>query len=450
MSCRSRPIDRSIRTSDRTPETVAMTDPVGKLSASRRDFLKTSALAAAATHFGGLANAHAAGSDVIKVGLVGCGGRGTGAAEQSINASTNIKLHAMADLFKDHLEGCLDKLKQFGDKVDVADDRKFVGIDAYKKLIDSGVDLVILATPPGFRPGHIKAVIEAGKNLFCEKPVAVDGPGIRTVLAAAEEAKKKGLAVVAGTQRRHEFGYIEVMKRIKDGALGDLVTAQVYWNQGGLWSRNRESNWSDVEFQLRNWLYYTWLSGDHICEQHVHNLDVMNWAMGAHPIRCVGMGGRQVRTAPIYGNIFDHFAVEYEYPGGIKTTSQCRQIDGCENAVSESIVGTKGNAYLNAGGHVYEIRGATKYRFREKQTDPYQQEHIDLIDSIRSGNPLNELRTVAESTLTAIMGRMSAYTGKAVTWDEALNSKLDLMPKDLTFGPMKTPPVAVPGETPLI
>ncbi len=429
-----------------------MTDPVGKLSASRRDFLKTSALAAgaAATQLGTVPNAFAAGSDVIKVGLVGCGGRGTGAAEQSINSSTNVKLHAMADLFKDHLDGCLDKLKQFGDKVDVSNDRKFVGFDAYKQLIDSGVDLVILATPPGFRPGHIKAVIDAGKNLFCEKPVAVDGPGIRTVLAAAEEAKKKGLHVVAGTQRRHQAGYIEIMKRIKDGALGDLITAQVYWNQGGLWSVKRTPNMSDLEYQIRNWLYYTWLSGDHICEQHVHNLDVMNWAMGDHPVACVALGGRQVRTAPMWGNIFDHFAVEYEYPGAIKTSSQCRQIDGCASNISETIVGSKGSFHMGNGRYESIVGGKTSLLRLGRERNPYEQEHIDLVDSIRSGNPLNELQTVAESTLTAIMGRMSAYTGKAVTWDQALNSKLDLMPKSLEFGPCPTPPVAVPGETPLI
>ena len=429
-----------------------MTDPVGKLSASRRDFLKSSAVVAAgaAAHLGAFSNAFAAGSDVIKVGLVGCGGRGTGAAEQSINSSSNIKLHAMGDLFKDHLEGCHEKLSKFGDKVDVADDRKFVGFDAYKQVIDSGVDLVILATPPGFRPGHIQAVIAAGKNLFCEKPVAVDGPGIRKVLAAAEEAKAKKLAVVAGTQRRHQAGYIDVMKRIKDGAIGDLVTAQVYWNQGGLWKVDRTASMSDLEYQVRNWLYYTWLSGDHICEQHVHNLDVMNWVMGDHPVACVGMGGRQVRTAPIWGNIFDHFAVEYEYPGGIKTSSQCRQIDGCANNVSETIVGTKGTFHLSPGN--YRSKALPNGRLRiQNERNPYEQEHIDLVDSIRSGNPLNELRQVAESTLTAIMGRMSAYTGKAVTWEQALNSKLDLSPKSLDFGgPFPTPPVAVPGETPLI
>ena len=430
-----------------------MTDPVGKLSASRRDFLMSSAAVAAGaavTHLGAVPNAFAAGSDVIKVGLVGCGGRGTGAAEQSINSSSNVKLHAMGDLFKDHLDGCHDKLSKFGDKVDVAEDHKFVGIDAYKKVIDSGVDLVILATPPGFRPGHIKAVIAAGKNLFCEKPVAVDGPGIRTVLAAAEEAKAKNLAVVAGTQRRHQAGYIEVMKRIRDGAIGDPVTAQVYWNQGGLWKVDRTPKMSDLEYQVRNWLYYTWLSGDHICEQHVHNLDVMNWAMNAHPVGCMGMGGRQVRTAPIWGNIFDHFAIEYEYPGGIKATSQCRQIDGCANNVSETIVGTKGSYMLSPGK--YLIQGGSGGRVRiPNERNPYEQEHIDLVDSIRSGKPLNELKTVAESTLTAIMGRMSAYTGKAVTWEQALNSKLDLTPKSLEFGtPFPTPAVAVPGETPLI
>jgi len=431
-----------------------MTDPIVQTGASRRDFLKSStaiAAAAAVTHLASAPSVHAAGSDVIKVGLVGCGGRGTGAAEQSINSSSNVKLHAMGDLFRDHLNDCREKLGKFGGKVDVPDERCYVGFDAYQKVIDSGVDLVILATPPGFRPAMIKATIAAGKHLFCEKPVAVDGPGIRTVLAAAEQARAKNLCVVAGTQRRHQAGYIDVMKKIRDGGLGDILTAQVYWNQGGLWSRERQAAWSDVEFQLRNWLYYTYLSGDHICEQHVHNLDVMNWALDAHPVRCVALGGRQVRTAPLYGNIFDHFAVEYEYPGGIKTSSQCRQIDGCENNVSETIVGSKGTFRLSPGNYRWEggPGGSGVFRVRNER-NPYEQEHIDMVDGIRSGKPLNELKTVAESTLTAIMGRMSAYTGKAVTWDEALNSKLDLMPKNLAFGPMPTPAVAVPGETPLI
>lgn len=436
-----------------------MTDPVGKssLSASRREFLSTAVAAGAgALSLGAIAGtAHAAGSDVIKVGLIGCGGRGTGAAEQSINSSSNVKLHAMGDLFGDHLHGAKEKLARFGDKFDVTDDRCFVGFDAYRKVIDAGVDLVILATPPGFRPTHIKAVIDAGKHLFTEKPVAVDGTGIRTVLAAAEEAKKKNLAVVAGTQRRHQLGYVEAMKRIHNGDLGEIITARCYWNQGGLWSRERQPQWSDMEYQLRNWLYYTWLSGDHIVEQHVHNLDVVNWAMQAHPVRAYALGGRQVRTQPIYGNAFDHFAVEYEYPGGQYTSSQCRQIDGTDGKVSETIVGTKGVYDLDGGSKTYVFRptGGKSERTTArslKERDPYQQEHIDMIESIRSGQPLNELRTVAESTLTAIMGRMSAYTGKAVTWEQALNSQLDLMPKELKFGPLPTPPVAVPGDTPLV
>ena len=434
-----------------------MTDSVGKSNASRREFLSTAATVAAgaaALNLGAITgSAHAAGSDVIKVGLVGCGGRGTGAAEQSINSSSNVKLYAMGDLFPDHLGNAKEKLARFGDKFDVSDDRCFTGFDAYKQVIDSGVDLVILATPPGFRPGHIKAVIDAGKHLFTEKPVAVDGTGIRMVMAAAEEAKKKNLAVVAGTQRRHQLGYIEAMKKIHDGAIGDIVTARCYWNQGGLWSRERQPNWSDTEFQLRNWLYYTWLSGDHIVEQHVHNLDVINWAMQAHPVMAYAMGGRQVRTQPIYGNAFDHFAVEYEYPNGQHTTSMCRQIDGTDGKVAEVIVGTKGVYDLEAGNYVMRPTGGKAVRTRGRdinERNPYEQEHIDLVESIRSGHPLNELKTVAESTLTAIMGRMSAYTGKTVTWDQALNSKLDLKPEDLKFGPMPTPPVAVPGDTPLV
>jgi myo-inositol 2-dehydrogenase/D-chiro-inositol 1-dehydrogenase len=278
--------------------------------------------------------------------------------------------------------------------------------------------------------------------------VAVDGPGIRKVLAAAEEAKKKGLAVVAGTQRRHQAGYLECMKRIHDGALGEITSARCYWNQGGLWMKPRESSWTDMEWQVRNWLYFTWLSGDHIVEQHVHNLDVVNWALGAHPERAVGMGGRQVRTSPDYGHIFDHFAIDYEYPGGVHAMSMCRQIEGCEKNISEAVVGTAGR--WSSASNRLQFSGKTKYRFNEKAIDPYVQEHIDLLASIRAGKPLNELRTVAESTLTAIMGRMSAYTGEAVTWEQALNSRQDLMPERLVMGPLPVPPVAVPGQTKLI
>jgi len=423
-----------------------MTEPSpSRDAATRRDFLKVTT-AAAATSLVVPASVHAAGSDTIKVGLIGCGGRGTGAAEQSVNSAPNVKLYAMADMFPDHLKNCLHNLGKLGNKIDVSDDRCFTGFDAYKQLLATDVDLVILATPPGFRPTHLAAAVEAGKNIFTEKPVGVDGPGIRQVLAAAEEAKKKNLAVVAGTQRRHQARYVEAMKRIHDGAVGDIAAARVYWNQGALWMKPRESSWSDMEWQLRNWLYFTWLSGDHICEQHVHNLDVANWALRSHPVKAVGMGGRQVRTSPAYGQIFDHFAIDYEYPNGVHVMSMCRQIEGCENNVSEQVVGTKGSW----SSHTSSIQGPSAWRFRGREVNPYDQEHIDLIASIRSGNPLNELRQVAESTLTAIMGRMSAYTGKAVTWDQALNSKQNLMPPTLAFGPLPVPPVAVPGQTELL
>ncbi len=433
-----------------------MTEPKPSQSAaSRRDFLKASTVAAAGgsalTGLGLASNAHAAGSDTIKVGLIGCGGRGTGAAEQSVSSAPNVKLVAMGDMFQDRVDACRSNLKKLGDKIDVSADHCFTGFDAYKNVIDSGVDLVILATPPGFRPTHLAAAIAAGKHVFTEKPVAVDAPGIRAVLAAADEAKKKGLAVVAGTQRRHQESYLESMKRMHGGEIGEITSARCYWNQGGLWMKPRESSWTDMEWQLRNWLYFSWLSGDHICEQHVHNLDVVNWAVGAHPVRAVGMGGRQVRTGPEYGQIFDHFAVDYEYPNGVHSLSMCRQIAGCENNVSEAVVGTKGR--WQSQGH--RIEGETKWRYRSmnergREVDPYSQEHIDLIASIREGKPLNELRTVAESTLTAIMGRMSAYTGKAVTWDEALQSKLNLMPEKLLLGDLKVAPVPVPGQTELI
>jgi predicted dehydrogenase len=429
-----------------------MTEPNGS---NRREFLKVSSLAvggAVATGAGLASSAHAAGSDVIKVGLIGCGGRGTGAAENLCEAAKddkNVKLYAMGDLFKDHLDTCHNRLKnnaKSSDKFDVAEDRCFTGFDAYQKVIDSGVDLVILATPPGFRPMMLEAAIKAGKNVFTEKPVAVDATGIRKVLAAAEEAKRKNLGVVAGTQRRHQAGYIECIKRIHDGEIGDITSARCYWNQGSLWMKPRESSWSDMEWQVRNWLYFTWLSGDHICEQHIHNIDVCNWALGAHPVRAVGMGGRQVRTSPAFGQIFDHFAIDFEYPNDVHVMSMCRQIPGCENNVSESVVGTKGR--WDSRG--YRFHGASNFRYRTKEVNPYVQEHIDLLASIRKGAPLMELKTVAESTLTAIMGRMSAYTGKAVTWEEALNSKEDLVPKNLAFGPLPTPPVAVPGQTKLI
>jgi len=424
-----------------------MTEPSSAriLTPSRRDFLKTST--AATVGLGMLSNAHAAGSDTIKVGLVGCGGRGTGAGEnicEAAGTTYNVKLYALADVFEDHLKNCRESLrnnKHCKEKFDVADDRCFVGFDAFQKVIDC-CDLVMLATPPGFRPQHIEATIKAGKQLFTEKPVGVDGTGIRKVLAAAEEAQKKGLSVVAGTQRRHQAGYIECMKRLHDGAIGNLVGGRVYWNQGDIWAHKRHEGWNDTEYQIRNWYHFLWLCGDHIVEQHVHNLDVAIWALQAHPVRAVGMGGRQVITEPERGQSYDHFAVDYEFPNGVHILSMCRQIPDCANDVSETIVGSAGQWH----SHGYRFSGSKQDRVRvEHEVNPYVQEHIDLLESIVSRKPINELKQVAESTLTAIMGRDSAYSGKAITWDHALNSKLDTFPQTLAWGPMKEPPVPKPG-----
>ncbi|MFO1023142.1 MAG: Gfo/Idh/MocA family oxidoreductase [Planctomycetales bacterium] len=424
---------------------------------SRRDFLKQSGMLTAGV--GALAAlapmplAYAASDETIKVGLIGCGGRGTGAASQALSTAGPVKLVAMGDAFADHLQESLKNLtKKFEDRperVAVAPDRQFVGFDAYEKVIASDVDLVILATPPHFRPRHFKAAVAANKHVFFEKPIAVDGAGVRTVLEVTEEARKKKLSVVCGLQRHHEQAYLDSIKRIHDGAIGQILAARVYWNMGSLWMKPRQTNWSDMEWQLRNWLYFTWLSGDHINEQHVHNLDVANWAKQAHPVRCFGMGGRQVRTEPAYGQIFDHHDVHYEYEDGSWIFSQCRQIPGCLNDVSEHFIGTKGFADL--GGRKFEIRPHGKdgesWRYKGGKEDPYQTEHDDLFASVRKGDALNEGKWVAESTLTAIMGRMATYSGKEVTWEQALNSNLILGPEKYEWGSLPVDPVAVPGQT---
>jgi len=421
---------------------------------SRRDFLKKSGVAAVgasiASRIGNIPAVHAVGSDQIRVGLIGCGGRGSGAADQVLRAAPNVKLVAMGDAFRDRLDSSRKQLEtKYNELVDVPGERSFVGFDAYEKVLACDINYVILATPPGFRPQHLKAAVAAGKNIFTEKPVAVDGPGIRTVLGLYEEATKKGLFIAAGTQRRHQASYQEAMHRVHDGAIGDIVAGRCYWNQGSLWNRGRKPEWSDMEWQLRNWLYFTWLSGDHIVEQHVHNLDVINWATKSHPVLAVGMGGRQVRTSPEYGHIFDHFAIDYEFESGMHVLSMARQIEGCQNSVSEALVGTKGSVDL-VDRQLYRIKGPDSWQFKDKEQDSYLQEHTDLIEAIRAGKPLNELKNVAESTLTAIMGRMSAYTGKAVTWEQALNSSEDLMPTQLTWGKLPLPAVATPGQTQLV
>ena len=415
---------------------------------TRRDFLRASAAATAglATQWTpGYAAAHAGAAETIRVGVIGCGGRGTGAAANCINSAEGVELVAMGDLFPDRIERAKNQLtRAIAEKFKVTPDRTFTGFDAYKQVIASDVDLVILATPPGFRPEHLKAAIDAGKHVFTEKPVAVDPVGIRSVIATADLAKSKNLAIVAGTQRRHDPKYIETIRRIHAGEIGDVMAGQVYWNQGGLWTAERKPEMSDAEWQIRNWLYFTWLSGDHVVEQHVHNIDVANWVLGGHPIRANGVGGRQVRTGPEYGHIYDHFGVEMEYENGARILSMCRQQDGTEGYVGEYFIGTKGTS--NAAD---TIRGATSWKYSGESVNPYQQEHTNLIASIRAGTPLNEGRQVAESVLTAIMVREAAYTGQAVTWDQVLEAELDLTPKNLAFGDLPVAPVAMPGVTKL-
>jgi predicted dehydrogenase len=430
---------------------------------SRRDFLKTTVAAGAAlaANLSMLSNVHAAGSDVIKVGLIGCGGRGSGASDNVLHSASNVEIMAIGDVFQFRVDGLRrglmnlaqkEEIKQRGNTVSLPPERCFVGLDAYQKVINSGANYIILATPPGFRPLHLKTAVDAGKNIFTEKPVGTDAPGIRLVLEAYDKAKEKGLAIVAGTQRRHQLGYLETMKRVHAGDIGDIVAMRCYWNQGNIWFRKRDELKqhgipdSDLAYQLHNWYHFGWVCGDHIVEQHVHNLDVCNWAMGAHPIEAVGMGGRT--SLPMgnpreNGNIFDHFAVDYAYPNDVHCMSMCRQIDGCENNVSEALVGTKGNCRPDH----YTINRKRVLSRGVKTTDPYVQEHTDLIASIRDGKPLNELKQVAESTFTAILGRMSTYTGKKMNWDEALASKDNLFPEKLDFdSPMDARPVAMPGR----
>jgi predicted dehydrogenase len=410
---------------------------------------------------------HAEPDAPIRVGVIGCGGRGTGAVLNVLQAATDViypsrgyhtedaaegaakqaagvEIVALADVFPDRLAECRAQLKRVG--VEVDDDACFTGFDAYQKLLArEDVNYVVLACPPHFRPTHFKAAVEAGKHVFMEKPAAVDAVGVRTVLEAGEVAKERGLGVVAGTQRRHEERFIETIRRIQDGAVGTIHTARAYWNGGRLWVVERQEGWSDLEWQLRNWNYNTWLSGGQNTEQHIHSLDVANWVLGGHPISARGMGGRQIHDSDLYGNAYDHMAVEYEYPDGVRMFSQCRQMDGTENLVSTFVDGSEGRA--NCKGMIWGPDGKGSWRYRNRDApNPYEQEHADLIRSIREGNPLNETQAVAESTLTGIMGRESAYSGKVITWEEALNSKQDLRLEAYDFyDALPVRPVPMPG-----
>ncbi len=432
--------------------------PYTHTSPSRRQFLQASTLAAVGgTLLSALSPSaiYAAGDDVLRVGIVGCGGRGLGAAGQALRADKNVKLVAMGDAFGDKLEQGLKALKndkEIADKIAVDDDHKFTGFDCTEKLLASGVDVILLCSPPGFRPAQMKAAVAAGVHVFCEKPVAVDAPGVRTVIEACKVAKVKNLSVVSGLCWRYHPAVLEAFKRMQDGQIGKIVAMECSYNTGFLWNHGRKENWSDMEYQMRNWLYYTWLSGDHIVEQHIHSIDKLGWAMGDQPpVAATGTGGRQVRVEPAFGHIYDHFAIQFEYADGLKGFSRCRQQGGCQNDVSDHFWGTNGTCHIKSDNTSIEGPNAWSYATPDgKDHNMYQLEHDALFASIRSGQPINNGEYMTKSTMLAILGRMAAYTGKRITWEEAMNSKEKLGPDKLEFGPVPFPEVAVPGVTPFV
>ena len=434
-----------------------------KNGVSRRDFMKTTAGVTAAAMIAGREKIFAAGSDKIRIGLVGCGDRGVGAAWDCAKSADGVEIYALADVFQDKIDYALNKFtKEDPDRADsymggrldddefnVTPQRCFVGFDAYKKLLAlDEIDVVLLATPPGFRPEQLMANIKAGKHAFIEKPAAVDPAGVRLVIKASKLAAKKNLGILAGTQRQHAANYVEIIKRIHNGDIGKIVSGHCYWNGGGGdWHLNeRQPGWCDMEWQIRSWPFFVWLSGDFIVEQHVHNLDVMNWAIGTHPVSCMAMGGRQIRVGEKYGNIYDHFATDFEYPNDVRVSSMCRQMKGTHSRVEERVIGTKGWSLVENS-----IYGDNAYKFNGPNPDAFIQEHADLINSIRAGKPLNEGKRVAESTMCAIMARTSAYTGRAIKWDWIMKaSKLDLAPAKFELGDLPVRSVSMPGKTELI
>lgn len=424
-------------------------------SLTRRSFLKNTAIASAGISAGLMSSgnfAYAGGSDKIRVGVIGCGGRGTGAANNCINADEDVEIYAMGDLFRDRLERSRSLLqKGMGERINVSDDRCFAGFDNYIKVMESGVDVVILATPPAFRPIHVKAAVERNKHIFMEKPAAVDSAGVRSIIESGKKAKQKGLSIVSGTMYRRQPSYYEAINQIHDGAIGQLTGAQEYYMTGPIWLRERKPGMSDMEWQCRNWYYFTWLSGDHIVEQFVHNIDTINWALQSHPVKAIASGGRQLRVQPHYGHIYDHFSVEYEYPGGVRVQAMCRQMNDSERRIANRVVGTEGVAEIDPQySTITSHNGEVLYRSPEElDINPYVQSHVDLIASIRNRKPLNEARQTAESTLTAILGREAAYTGKELSWDDVFNAQMDLVPDTFTFGSMPMPPVPAPGTTKL-
>lgn len=415
-------------------------------SSSRRDFVKTSSLLAGgilaapliskANYFSGVA-------DTIKIALIGCGGRGTGAAVQALSTKQNVQLVAMADAFKDRLDSSynniVEALEDKKSRVQVKEENKFTGFDAYKKAM-ALADVVILATPPGFRPIHFEEAVNQGKQVFMEKPVATDPAGVQRVLAAAEKAKAKKLNVVVGLQRRYQASYRELIKRVHDGAIGEITSAQAWWNNDGVWVHPRQAGWTEMEYQMRNWYYFAWLCGDHITEQHIHNLDVINWALEAYPVRAQGMGGRQTRTGKEYGQIYDHHFVEFQYGNGVILNSQCRHQKGTMSKVDELLIGTKGKVYCDAA-RIVDNKGNVIYQFDKKtENQPYQNEHDELFAAIAKGEyKFWDAERGARSTMTSILGRMATYSGQNVEWDKAINSGISIMPTEYAFD--ATPPV---------
>lgn len=377
---------------------------------------------------------------VLKAGLIGCGGRGTGAALNFLNAGPNLEIVALGDVFQDRLEKCRAELKT-QKNVEIPDEKCFLGFDNYEKVLDSGIDIVLLCTPPHFRPQHVEAAVKAGKHIFMEKPCAVDPVGARSVLVSSERAKQQGLCIVSGTIRRVQKDFMETRRRVMNGEIGDIVSAHIIRNGGSLWVIKRQPGMSDMEYMLRNWANFCWLSGDHIVEQFIHEVDVMNWYLGMNPVKAMGWGGRQRR---ITGDQYDFFSIEYLYDNGMQTHCAARQITGCSNLTKQLITGTKG--FADAKGMLYNLKGEEIWKYPHpeeddpdptwKVKDPYVQEHINLVTAIRKGEMLSDAEAQVNSTLITIMGRMSAYTGKDVTWEELMNSDLYLGPKTYAFGPV--------------
>lgn len=429
---------------------------------SRRNFVKKTSIIAGgmlAAPFLSGANYFSGADDVIKVALIGCGGRGTGAAVQALSTKQNVQLVAMADAFKDRLDdsykNITEALEDKKNRVQVKEENKFVGFDGYKHAI-ALADVVILTTPPGFRPIHFEEAVNQGKQIFMEKPVATDPAGIQRVLAAAEVAKQKKLNVVVGLQRRYQNSYRDIIKRVQDGAIGDITSAQAWWNNDGVWVRPRQAGQTEMEYQMRNWYYFVWLCGDHINEQHIHNLDVINWALDAYPVQAQGMGGREVRKGKDYGQIFDHHFVEFQYANGVTLNSQCRHIKNTASKVDELLVGTKGKVFC-ADARITDHKGKVIYQFdKTKENQPYQNEHDELFAAVAKGEyKFHDAERGAKSTMTSLLGRMATYSGQVIEWDKAINSGINIMPKVYAFDaePPVLPdanglyPVAVPGVT---